>query len=408
MHVWFLSHNFPPESNALATRTYEHAREWAREGHSFDIVTDVPHFPEGRVYHPFRNLFQRETVDGISVYRVPVYPAENQRRIRRTLSFISFMLSCILFSPFIKKKPTLVVASSPQIFTAFGGYILSRLFRVPFVMEVRDLWPQSISAVGAMKKSFLLNTVDYLVQHLYQHASAIVALTMSFKAEIVAQGVDEKKIFYVPNGISEDYLESSLPAQDLNDLRLEHGLADKFVVSYLGTIGMAHGLDTIIQAAQLTTDPRVQFLIIGEGAHRRELAARLSELNLANITLLPKQPRSTIRSFLELSDVSLVLLKDLPLFETVIPSKLLEAMGCGKPVILGVRGESREILKLAQGGIAIPPEDSQALADAVAQLSADSALRQNLGSAAKAYTLANFNRKALARDFWQILQRISH
>jgi colanic acid biosynthesis glycosyl transferase WcaI len=174
----------------------------------------------------------------------------------------------------------------------------------------------------------------------------------------------------------------------------------------LGTIGMAHGLDTIIEAAQLTKDPRVQFLIIGEGAHRRALAAKLAELNLANITLLPKQSRNTVRSFLELSDVSMVLLKNLPLFETVIPSKLLEAMGCGKPVILGVRGESKEILELAKGGIAIPPEDAQALVSAVEQFLADPELRNAMGTAGKAYTLAHFNRKSLAEAFWLALQGI--
>lgn len=316
------------------------------------------------------------------------------------------MISSILFSPLVRKKPTVVVASSPQIFTAFAGYIISRIYRVPFVMEVRDLWPQSISAVGAMKKSFLLNIIDTMVNHLYRNASLIVALTNCFKDEIVTKGIDPNKIIYIPNGISEDYMNSCPSAEDVELLRKEHGLEGKFVVSYLGTIGMAHGLETIIEAAKLVKNDNIQFLIIGEGASRKALAAHLQEINLSNITLLPKQPRSVIRSFLELSQTSLVLLKDLPLFSTVIPSKLLEAMGCGKPVVLGVRGESKQILEEAQGGIAINPENAQELANAIEKLASDQALCNRMAASGKAYTLKHFNRKPLAHALWQALNSL--
>jgi glycosyltransferase involved in cell wall biosynthesis len=404
LHCWFITHNFPPETNAVATRTYEHALEWVKQGASFDILTDIPHFPEGKVYKPYRNRFQHETVNGISVYRMPIYPAENQRRIRRTLSYLSFMVSCLLCSPFVKKKPDVIVATSPQIFTAFAGYLLSVFYRVPFVMEVRDLWPQSIGAVGAIQRPTLLKAIDAMVNHLYRSARRIVVLTKSFATEIAAKGIPQDKLVFIPNGISEDYLNARVDPDRLETLRREHGLEGKFVAAYLGTIGMAHGLDTILEAAQRLQGQPIHFLIVGEGAARRELAAQLERLQLSNVSLLPKQPRSEIRAYLELSDVCLVLLKDLPLFTTVIPSKMLESMGCGRPVILGVRGESQAILERAQAGLAVAPESAPELAEAVAQLAQNRAQCQQMGQRGKSFTLEHYNRRPLAQALWQVLE----
>lgn len=399
-HVWLLSHNFPPEVNALATRTFEHAREWAKAGYSFDVITDVPHFPEGRVYIPYKNRFQHETYDGISVYRMPVYPAENRRKIRRTLSYISFLVSTVLNSWRVKKRPTVIVASSPQIFTAFAGFILSLLYRVPFVMEIRDLWPQSIKAVGAMNRSLLLRLIEIGVGLLYRHARLIVVLTESFRKELVSSGVDPLKIVMVPNGISSEFFSSAVPDAEVEILRESLGLCGKFVVCYIGTIGMAHGLETIINAAKLTDDPAIQFLIVGTGASRGDIEQRLNESGLTNVVLLPKVPRSQARVLLQLSHVALVLLKDVPLFRTVIPSKLIEAMGCAIPVVLGVRGEAQELLEGCGGGLCIEPENASELASAVMALKGDPAMRERLGENAHASVFRSYNRSELAQRLW--------
>jgi glycosyltransferase involved in cell wall biosynthesis len=211
-------------------------------------------------------------------------------------------------------------------------------------------------------------------------------------------------LVFIPNGISEDYLNARVDPDRLETLRREHGLEGKFVAAYLGTIGMAHGLDTLVEAAQRLQGQPIHFLIVGEGAARRELAAQLDRLQLSNVSLLPKQPRSEIRAYLELSDVCLVLLKDLPLFTTVIPSKMLEAMGCGRAVILGVRGESRAILERAQAGLSVTPESAPELAEAVAQLAQNRSQCQQMGQRGKSFTVENYNRRPLAQALWQVLQ----
>lgn len=219
MNLLFISNYFPPEVNAPATRIYEHARAWIQAGGSVEVLTSVPNYPEGVLYANYQNRFSAEQVDGIPITRVPMYIAENKGTIRRTLSYLSFMLSTILYSGRLQKRPDLVVATSPQLFGAIGGYVISRLRRIPFILEIRDLWPESITAVGAVKYKGIIEIFEKIARFLYKNAAQIVVVTDSFKQDLINKGVDPQKIMILKNGVNPDFFSQALDPQKLANLQ---------------------------------------------------------------------------------------------------------------------------------------------------------------------------------------------
>lgn len=401
MNIWLLTHNFPPEVNAVANRSYEHAREWVRAGMTVDVITDVPHFPEGRVYSGYRNRVSRECVDGINVTRVPSYIAANKRKLRRIFSYVTFMLSAIVYSGRVKRKPDVVLATSPQIFTAVAGYVLSVWHRKPFIMEVRDLWPQSIRAVGAFKASLILWAVQLMVDFLYKRAERIIIVSEAFREEIESSGVSPDKIVYIPNGFCLDEIQGLTKDEESREIRDRYDLNGKFIVSYIGTLGMAHALETVVDAAKASEDPEVVYLIAGAGSNRLALE-RYSE-GVPNVKLLPKLPREEALRLLQASDVSLIHLKDTPVFQTVLPSKMFEAMALKKPIILGVKGEAERLLRQANAGIPIPPEEPDKLNEAIQQLRSDQVLQAIYGGSGSEFLAKHHDRRVLARRTLDVL-----
>ena len=367
MRVLFVSDNFPPESNAPASRLHEHARRWVRAGHQVTVITCTPNFPEGRPYPGYENHWhQVEQLDGIRVVRVKTYMAENRGFVRRTLDHCSFMASSVLAGA-IEHRPDVVVATTPQFFAALAGDRLARRWRVPFVLEVRDLWPASISAVGAMRDGALLRALERLELWLYGRASAVVVVTEAFRADLVARGVARSKIHVIPNGADLDWCR---PGVVDAALQREHALLGKFVIGYIGTLGMAHGLDRVLDAAELARDtPQVVFLIAGAGAERARLEARLSRQPASNVRLLPRQPKERVSALWGACDVGLITLSDRPLFSGVVPSKLFEAMGHGVPVVMSVpEGEATALVRREGCGVVVPVADARALAEVVREL----------------------------------------
>jgi len=406
MRLLFISNYFPPEVNAPATRLYEHARQWVADGHQVEVITSVPNFPEGEIYEGYENRYQEETVDGIPVMRVPMYVAENKGVLKRTLSYLSFMLTSIWYSRRVRQRPDIVVATSPQFFAALGGYFIARLKRVPFVMEVRDLWPESIVAVGAVKRNLIIRVFEWLEAFLYRHSDHIVVVTDAFKDYIVGKGISGEKVSVLKNGFDMTALTKPLDEIELGLMRQQFGLQGKFVASYIGTIGMAHGVEIMMEAAQRCPDPDVVFMVVGTGAEREKLEARQAELNLSNVRLIPKQPKEKVPYLLALSDVSVVHLKASPLFKTVIPSKIFEAMAMRKPIVLGVEGEARAIIEEAEAGIPITPEHADELVQAVCALKSDQTLYSYLAENGFAYVNQYHDRRKLARRFWAILESV--
>ena len=374
MHILFLSDNFPPEVNAPASRTFEHCREWVRAGHKVTVITCAPNFPKGKVFEGYRNrLWQRERMDGIEVIRVWSYITANEGFTRRILDYLSYMFMAILAGPFVRRIE-LVVGTSPQFFTACAAYVVSRYRRVPYVFELRDLWPESIKAVGAMRDSALIRLLERLELFLYRKAARIVCVTHSFRETLIRRGIDARRISVVTNGV--DMTRFSPVPKDA-ELVAELGLAGKFVAGYVGTHGLAHHLETLLDAAgRLRTLPGggvFHFILLGDGARKQALVEDAARRGLNNVTFIDSVPKEQVVRYWSLLDVAVIHLKKTELFQTVIPSKLFECMGMGLPVLHGVVGESARIVRDEGVGIVFEPENADALVAGLQRMQADKA-----------------------------------
>ena len=405
MKLLFLSDNFPPEGNAPATRLYEHATRWVNSGHEVTVITCAPNFPEGRVFDGYKNRwYSVEDVDGIRVVRVKTYITANEGFVKRTLDYVSFMASGF-FAGLFQKRPDLVVATSPQFFAAIGGWALAKVRRLPFVFEVRDLWPASIVAVGAMEESRVVRWLEKLELFLYRQADAVVPVTHAFKRDMVERGIDQNKIEVVLNGVD---LTRYAPAEAKDpQLVAEHGLDGKFVVGYLGTHGMAHGLDKVLEAASLLRDnDDVRFVFAGSGAQRDSLIQKCEEQELHNVIMLPRQPKEAVARFWSLCDVALIPLRDDPVFSTVIPSKLFEAMGMGVPILMSLpKGEATSIVEDEGVGITVQPDSPALLAEAVRRLKDDKPLYAQLKEQCAA-SAGKYSRDHFAQEMTRIFDAV--
>ena len=404
MRILFLSHYFPPEVNAPASRTYEHCKQWVKDGHEVTVVTCAPNHPRGKVYEGYRNkLFQRDEKDGIQVIRLWTYVTANEGFVKRTLNYVSYMVAAVFATPFLPKADV-VISTSPQFFNGLAGYFVSRLKRIPWVLEIRDLWPESILVVGAIKNKAIIRFLEFLEMFAYRKAERIVPVTDSFKRYMVGKDIAPEKIEVIKNGVDLDFYQAT-PTN--NALFRELGLEGKFVASYFGTHGMAHHLETILEAAQILKEqPDIVFLMVGDGADKARLETMRAQMCLKNVMLLGQQPKDKMPLLWGGSNVSLVLLKKSDLFKSVIPSKIFESMAMQKPIILGVEGESREIIEAANSGRCIEPENATQLAEKIMELYSDNALCIELGENGRKYVAEHFDRVVLARRFESLLQSL--
>lgn len=401
MKILFFADNFPPERNAQASRVYERACYWVDWGHQVTVLTCAPNFPEGKVFPGYKNKWRQiEKMFGIRVVRLKTYIAPNTGRFRRILDFLSYMVAAFVAGLF-EPRPDLVVATSPQFFGALGACVLAMLRRRPFVLELSDLWPESVVAVGVMKPNIGLRLLVKAELWMYRRAVRIVALTKAFKLNLVGRGVEPSKIGVVINGVDLSRYGSRERDEDLaKTLGLKEG---DFVVGYIGTLGLAHALESVLQAA-LDGDAQVRFLFVGPGAEREKLVARAKQMGLQNVIFVPAQPKETMPAYWSLCDVALVHLKDTPLFETVIPSKIFEAMGMGRPVLLAApKGEASEILAESGAGLWVPPERPQELMEAVRLLKSHPTLYQRL-AANSLGAAPRYSRERQAREMLAILE----
>jgi glycosyltransferase involved in cell wall biosynthesis len=466
LRILFLTHYFPPESNAPAARTYEHCVRWAREGHDVTVVTCAPNCPSGVVFAGYRNRLRRqvEIVDGVRVVRVWTYVAPNAGTMRRIVNYVSYMLSAILASLRLP-RPDVVIATSPQFFCGCAGVWASRLKRAPFVLEIRDIWPESIGTVGAIRNRFVLRYLEWLERRMYRAADHIVAVGEGYKDRILERmaadfrfwildfgfwkwlrgesaGSDVKseisdfrsqsqdpgsrlgspelgtqnpkskiqnpkfRISVVTNGVD---LEQFVPREPDEEFLREFGLAGKFVCSYVGTIGMAHGLEVVIEAAGLLKArgrDDIRFCLVGDGAQRARLQEASHEAGVADVVVFTgRQPKERMPTVLASSDACLVHLRGCELFGSVIPSKIFETMAMGRPIIMGVRGEAGEIVEAAGAGLLMEPDSAESLVDCVARLADDRRLLADLSASGRSHVEQHYNRDVLAERMLEIVLR---
>ncbi|SPF38004.1 Glycosyl transferase group 1 [Syntrophobacter sp. SbD1] len=401
MHILFLTHYFPPEVNAPASRTFENAKRWVGEGHRVTVITCAPNHPDGILYPGYKNrMRQWEEVSGIQVLRVPTYLSANSGFLKRTLNYLSYMVSATVLSSLVHKVD-IVISTSPQFFCGMAGLWVSLLKGRPWMLEIRDLWPESIIAVGAIRNRHVIKALEAVEMFLYRRADQIVTVTRSFRNHVESRGIAPERISVLTNGAD---LSQYQPLCRENGFRTKLDLQGKFVASYIGTHGMAHGLDTVLAAAdRLRPLENIVFLLVGGGAERERLLARRDAMGLDNVVMLPQQPKDQMPGILAASDACMVLLKKRDLFKTVIPSKIFEAMAMERPIILGVEGESKEIIEEGNCGVCIEPENEQDLAESVVRLSRDPDLGNQLGINGARFVRERFDRDALAKRYLELI-----
>lgn len=403
MKILFLTDNFPPEVNAPATRTYEHCREWVRNGAEITVITGFPNFPQGKIYPGYTNKWkQEEYIDGIRVIRVWTYITANEGFFKRTLDYISFSVTA--FFAGLSQEFDVIIATTPQFFTALAGRTLAFFKRKPWIMEVRDLWPESIKTVGAMKDNFIIKYLEQEAKWCYQSANKIISVTESFKTEIIKKGIKSDKIQVVRNGAN---LELYQAKPKNKEILKKLDLGNKMVLGYIGTHGMAHKLDFILDCAKVMagTDDRYHFLLIGDGAEKHNLKKKIADENIHNVTLLDSVDKHEVVDYLSVLDAAIINLKKSDLFKTVIPSKIFETAAMQIPILIGVDGEARMIVEQYNAGLYYEPENMESFLRVTNQLFTSNGLYDDLKAGGSRLAQA-FDRKRLAGEMLEQIREL--
>ena len=399
MKILFLTDNFPPEVNAPATRTLEHCREWVAEGHEVTVITCFPNYPIGKVYNGYKNSWKKtEWIDGIKVVRVWTYITSNSGFLKRVIDYISFSITSFLDGLF--RDCDVIVATSPQFFTALSGRTLHFFKRKPWVMEVRDLWPDSIKTVGAMNDGIALRYFSKEELWCYRSAKKIVVVTNSFKNEIVKKGISPDKISVVKNGAN---LKRFYPREKSQELLGSLGLEGKRVLGYIGTLGMAHKIDFLLDCIKDLKD--YSLLIMGEGAEKEKVRQKIEVENITNVVLLDSVPKDKVADYVALQDAAVINLRRDPLFKTVIPSKIFETAAMQVPILLGVDGEARDMVEQYGAGLFYEPENKADFIDKLNTLFGSQQLYDNCRKGGEKLA-ADYDRKRLAHNMLDILCEI--
>jgi glycosyltransferase involved in cell wall biosynthesis len=399
MKILLLTDYFPPEVNAPATRGIEHCREWLKLGAEVTVITCAPNFPQGKVHEGYRNrLYQVEDLDGIRVIRVWSYIARNEGFYKRAIDFVSFAFTAFWAGLF--ERCDVIVATSPPFFITFAGYALSKVKRRPWLFEVRDIWPESIRTLGAMKSSPVLDLLEKIELALYRDAKTVIAVTDAFKRNFIRRGISPDKIAVVTNGANLDLYQ----AQGKNAaLASRLGLDGKFVVSYIGTHGMAHALEFIVGNLDKVQDESIHFLFIGDGAKKPDVVQLAATMALKNVTFLDPVPKEMVADYLSITDVALVPLLKNDTFKEVIPSKIFESSAMRKPILLGVEGQAQEIVEKYGAGVCFEPENGTDFLAKLAELRTNRTFYEECQDGCSRLA-ADYDRKVLAAKMLGLLE----
>jgi colanic acid biosynthesis glycosyl transferase WcaI len=408
--ILYVSQYFPPEMGAPAARAVELSRHWVRMGHDVTVLTGFPNHPTGVVPGEWRSRFRRlhysETLDGVRVVRTWLWPLPNRKAHERIRNYASFCFSAAI-GGLALRKPDAIIATSPQLLVALSGWWLAWWKRVPFVFEVRDLWPESLAAVGAGTEGTLLHRMlGAIAGFLYRRANQIVVVTPAFKEHLIRHWeVPAEKISIVENGVEINLFRADPAAAEV---RKQLNLEARFLICYIGTMGNAHGLETLLAAAEeLRAElPTATFLVIGEGAEKQRIVDLAAVRGLKNVVFLGQQARERIPAYVSAADICLVMLRRAELFKTVIPTKLLEYMACERPVIVAVDGQARQIVEEAGAGVFVEPENVEEMVKAILDLAANPERRRKMGASGRRYIVQKLSREQTARNYITVLEAL--
>lgn len=405
MKIVVICHYFPPEIGAPSARIYEMAKHWIELGNEVHVVTCFPNHPTGIIPEEYRGMkYKHEMMDGIHVHRNYVYATPNKGFIKKTMGHISFMCSSVLFSMNKISKPDVILTSSPTFFSIFSGYYYSLRKRAHFVLEIRDLWPAAMIELGVMKDGFITRILEKMELFFYRKSKRLIMITKSFKDNVVERGIDSNKVRVITNGVDQKMFNP----QDKDEFILrQYDLQGKFVISYVGAHGISQNLTTILKVAKsLQEDKEIQFIFVGEGAEKDLLKEIVEKENICNVKFIDSQPKEEIPKFYNISDISLIPLKDIELFKIFIPSKMFEIMACGTPIVASVEGEAEEILNESKAALVVKPDNVEEITQAIVQLKTDKELYRSMKETGPEFVEKNYSRNKLAEEYLEIIKGI--
>lgn len=404
MKILFLSQWYPPEPGLLQQ---ELAQTLMTHGHSVTVLTGFPNFPSGELYPGYRlRLVQRETIAGVPVVRVPLYPDHSRSVIKRSLNYGSFALSAAVLGRGVVSKPDVIFVYHPPLTVGLPAYVLSRLWRVPFVYQIQDMWPETLSATGMLTNKHILRTVGLFAKWVYSKADALCVTSPGFRANLIRKRVPASKVHVIPNWVDP---ESYYVADSDPELAAKTGLNGRFNVMFAGIMGEAQGLEVVLEAAELLRDlEEVQFVLVGDGVASPRLEAAARDRGIDNVSFLGRYPQESMPGLYALADVLLVHLRDDPLFRITIPHKILTYMASAKPILAAVAGDAADVVTEAGAGIACPPGDPEALACAVRRLyHSDRTELQRMGKKGREAAEKVYSREYVVRYVEEVLQDVT-
>jgi glycosyltransferase involved in cell wall biosynthesis len=402
MHILLIHQAFTALDEPGGTRHHEFARYLATSGHRITIIASPVSYLTGKSEQgsiPWGEA--REDASGIIVMRAYTYSALHRSFVHRVISFLSFMISSF-FIGFKVRDIDLVWGTSPPIFQSLTAWVLARLKRVPFLFEVRDLWPAFAIAVGVLQNPLLIRASEWLEGFLYRHADQVIVNSPGFTSHVQTRGA--KYVELIPNGADVSMFG---PHFNGKDFRQVHGFDDKYVALYAGAHGLSNDLGVVLDAAKLLQErDDIMLVLLGDGKEKPALLARAQELALVNLKFLPPVPKIDMPDALAAADACIAILKPIPFYSTVYPNKVFDYMAAGRPVVLAMEGVIREVIEEANAGIAIPPGDPKSLADAISTLAADPQEGTAMGRRGCAYVKAHFDRPIQAKKLGKLIENV--
>lgn len=405
MKILAFAQYYPPEIAANGIRLHGMLRALAKNGHKVRVLTAVPNYPHRKIYPGYENIRQ-EILDGVEVKRHKLYLSPKNHLLSRFLTYFSLMFS-LFFSALKEKRPDLVVVSSPPLFSAIAAWIWASLFRVPFILDLQDLWPESIQALKLKAPPLAISIASFFARQIYRKAKRISTVSQGIKKYLVEKLKEPpEKVMVIYNSL--DLVPNRIPSQEyIMNAKKNLGLQGKFVVLYAGNLGLAQKPITLVEAAELLKEEKeIFFLILGGGVEEKKLKKIVKEKNLQNIKLYGSIPRENLYKFFAAADAGIVLLIDNPLFDSALPTKLFEYWSHELPVIAGVRGEAKDLILKAEGGLVFPPESASGLAESILKLKENPNLRKIYGKNGHLKVQQFFNGEVQASLFVQLVEEI--
>lgn len=395
---------FASKDEPGGTRHFELGRRLVAQGQKFTVVASDVSYQTGKRIVPKVKLVTESNEEGIRILRAYTYSALHKSYFSRVIAFLSFMATSVLVGV-NAGEPDVIMGTTPPIFQAVSAWLLSVLRRRPFLLEIRDLWPEFAIDIGLLKNPFLIRCARWLERFLYRRADCLLVNSPAYRDYLIGKGVPERKIRLIPNGVDAQMFD---PDRSGASFRREYDLEDRFVATYAGAIGMANDLDVLIAAAAILAERKdIHILIVGDGKERKRLEDEAARLKLDNLTFTGSFAKSRMSEVLAASDACIAILRNIPMFTTTYPNKVFDYMAAGRPTVLAIDGVIRAVVENANGGIFVPPGNSQLLSEAIARLADNRKEAVKMGNDARAYVIRHFNRDEHAEQLAKVISEVA-